>query len=249
MKINLHSSPEDVQIQILPLIDVVFCILTFFLLAALQFSRQQLVGANVGGGSAAASGSQIALSINELGQITVENGQERSTIQEQEIEQKLKQYLEKNPQGIVVFKAPRTASYDNVINFLQRLQNIGGNRVRLGYETGVTPPIPGSSSPLPGTSFPNNPGGVPAPGLNLPQGNENFNLPPGLPSGAPSGLPPGVGFPSNTIPDTGNPATSNPSVVPGVPQRNPRVAPGAAGVQTPQVPQQIPQTPAPNSRR
>ncbi len=244
MKINLHSSPEDVQIQILPLIDVVFCILTFFLLAALQFSRQQVVGANIGSsGSGATGGPQIALSINELGQISVENDNERSIIQEQEIEQKLKQYLEKNPQGIVVFKAPRTASYDNVINFLQRLQNIGGNRVRLGYETGVNPSIPGSSSPLPGTGLPINPGGVPAPGLNPQQGNQNFNLPPGFPSGLPSG----VGFPDDTIPDPGNPGiNANPGVSPatGTPQRTPRLTtPGAAGVKTPQA---IPQTPQSN---
>lgn len=30
MKINLQNSVEGVQIQVLPLIDVVFCILTFF---------------------------------------------------------------------------------------------------------------------------------------------------------------------------------------------------------------------------
>ncbi|MFM7366331.1 MAG: biopolymer transporter ExbD, partial [Sphaerospermopsis kisseleviana] len=31
MKVNLHTPIEEVQIQIIPLIDVVFCILTFFL--------------------------------------------------------------------------------------------------------------------------------------------------------------------------------------------------------------------------
>jgi hypothetical protein len=36
MKIHLDSPPEEVQIQIIPLIDVIFCILTFFILAALQ---------------------------------------------------------------------------------------------------------------------------------------------------------------------------------------------------------------------
>ena len=43
MKINQYSPVEDVEIQIIPLIDVVFCILTFFLLAALQFTRQQAI--------------------------------------------------------------------------------------------------------------------------------------------------------------------------------------------------------------
>ncbi|MEO0687503.1 MAG: biopolymer transporter ExbD, partial [Cyanobacteria bacterium J06649_11] len=33
MKINLNNPTEEVQIQIIPLIDVVFCILVFFILA------------------------------------------------------------------------------------------------------------------------------------------------------------------------------------------------------------------------
>ena len=41
MKIHTDAPSEEVQIQIIPLIDVIFCILTFFILAALQFTRQQ----------------------------------------------------------------------------------------------------------------------------------------------------------------------------------------------------------------
>lgn len=47
MKINLHSPIEEVQVQIIPLIDVIFCILTFFLLAALQFTRQQAISVDL----------------------------------------------------------------------------------------------------------------------------------------------------------------------------------------------------------
>lgn len=47
MKVNLHTPVEEVQIQIIPLIDVVFCILTFFLLAALQFTRQQAISVDL----------------------------------------------------------------------------------------------------------------------------------------------------------------------------------------------------------
>ncbi|CCH65461.1 Biopolymer transport protein ExbD/TolR [Richelia intracellularis HM01] len=43
MKINKCNPIENIDIQIVPLIDVVFCILTFFLLAALQFTRQQVI--------------------------------------------------------------------------------------------------------------------------------------------------------------------------------------------------------------
>jgi len=43
MKINLHSPVEEVQIQIIPLIDIIFLYPDVFLLAALQFTQQLLV--------------------------------------------------------------------------------------------------------------------------------------------------------------------------------------------------------------
>ncbi|NJL78067.1 MAG: biopolymer transporter ExbD, partial [Richelia sp. SM2_1_7] len=43
MKINLNNPTEDIQIQIIPLLDVIFCILTFFILASLQLTRQQSI--------------------------------------------------------------------------------------------------------------------------------------------------------------------------------------------------------------
>lgn len=47
MKINLDTPAEDTRIEIIPLIDVIFCILTFFLLAALQLTRQQAINLNL----------------------------------------------------------------------------------------------------------------------------------------------------------------------------------------------------------
>ncbi|MEM6435668.1 MAG: biopolymer transporter ExbD, partial [Cyanobacteria bacterium P01_D01_bin.115] len=44
MKVDLLDTPsEDVRIEIIPLIDVIFCILTFFILAAVGLTRQQAI--------------------------------------------------------------------------------------------------------------------------------------------------------------------------------------------------------------
>ncbi|NER81710.1 MAG: biopolymer transporter ExbD, partial [Leptolyngbya sp. SIO1D8] len=44
MKVDFLETPsEDVRIEIIPLIDVIFCILTFFILAAVGFTRQQAI--------------------------------------------------------------------------------------------------------------------------------------------------------------------------------------------------------------
>jgi biopolymer transport protein ExbD len=44
MKIDYLDDPnQNVHIEILPLIDVIFCILTFFILAAVGLTRQQAI--------------------------------------------------------------------------------------------------------------------------------------------------------------------------------------------------------------
>jgi biopolymer transport protein ExbD len=199
MKVNLHTPIDEVQIQIIPLIDVVFCILTFFLLAALQFTRQQAINvdlpkASTGTTSIASSRSDILpVTIDAVGKIYIE----QNPVTTEQLEAQLKQYVATNPNGILVLNASRTATYNDVIETLDLLRQVGGNRVSLGI-------IPGSSQPAnnlpdfstsPVVPIPNT---VPIPGSD-PQNNFNPSLPP-----APNPF---------SVPQPGN----NPSISPIVP--------------------------------
>lgn len=152
MKVKLDTSGEDLQIQIISLIDVVFCILTFFLLAALQFTRQQAINVDLpkaGTGENSAANSQIKskilpVTIDAIGLTYIE----KEPVNREELEARLKQYIQTNPDGILVLNASRTATYNDVIQTLDLLRKVGGNRVSLGI-------IPGSSQPL--TNSPNFP--------------------------------------------------------------------------------------------
>ncbi len=184
MKVNLHTPIEEVQIQIIPLIDVVFCILTFFLLAALQFTRQQAINVDLPkaststvSGVTSQGGSQI-VTIDAVGNTYIE----KQPVKREELAQRLKQYFQENPSGVVVLNASRTSTYNDVIETLDLLRQVGGDRVSLGII-----PIP-SQTPTdllgqPGIpSFPIDPSAAPkpysapVPGIN-PQGNFNPNLP------------------------------------------------------------------------
>ncbi|MBD2292346.1 biopolymer transporter ExbD [Anabaena sphaerica FACHB-251] len=212
MKVNLHTPIEEVQIQIIPLIDVVFCILTFFLLAALQFTRQQAINvdlpkASTGTTSAASLQSKsniLPVTIDAVGQIYIE----KDPVRGEELEARLKQYIQANPDGILVLNASRTATYNDVIQTLDLLRQVGGNRVSLGI-------IPGPSQPL--TNLPNFsttpvvpiPNTVPIPGSD-PQ--NNFN--PSLPS-APNPFPtPGQGINPGMSPIVPNDSAPQVPVVP-----------------------------------
>ena len=147
MKVNLQTPVEETQIQILPLIDVVFCILTFFLLAALQFTRQQAINIDLPqaststlSGVTSQSATQI-VTIDAVGNLYVE----KQPIQRNQLTQILRQYLKANPSGSLVLNASRTTTYNDVIEILDLMRQVGGDRVSLGI-------IPGPSQ-LPNDSF------------------------------------------------------------------------------------------------
>ncbi|MEH2012013.1 ExbD/TolR family protein [Nostoc sp.] len=208
MKVNLHTPIEEVQIQIIPLIDVVFCILTFFLLAALQFTRQQAINVDLPKASASSvsgitsqSGSLI-VTIDAVGNTYIE----KQLVKREDLGARLKQYLQANPNAVVVLNASRTATYNDVIETLDLLRQVGGDRVSLGIIPGPSQPPTNLLNQPNIPSFPINPGAAPVPGIN-PQGNLNPKFPL-----APNSVP----FTGVSQPPTGqgispiNPGISNP---------------------------------------
>ncbi len=217
MKVKLDTSGEDVQIQIVPLIDVVFCILTFFLLAALQFTRQQAINVDLpkaSTGENSAANSQIKskilpVTIDAVGLTYIE----KEPVRREELEARLKEYIQANPDGILVLNASRTATYNDVIQTLDLLRQVGGNRVSLGI-------IPGSSQPLtnspnfPVPPIPNNPIN---PEIN-PLGNLR-SLPPVNPNPVPA---PGNGINPGTLPSVPNNTLPQAPVTPGTNNSSPQ---------------------------
>jgi biopolymer transport protein ExbD len=202
MKVNLHTPVEEAQIQIIPLIDVVFCILTFFLLAALQFTRQQAINIDLPQaststvpGASSQSATQI-VTIDAVGNTYIE----KQPVKREELAQGLRQYLQANPNGILVLNASRTATYNDVIEVLDLMRQVGGDRVSLGIIPGPSQ-IPTGAPNLP---FPMTPDGVPAPGLNdfnpyqVPPNQGIPGIPPAPNEFAPPPAPP-------VTPETANP--------------------------------------------
>ncbi|MBD1881722.1 MULTISPECIES: biopolymer transporter ExbD [unclassified Coleofasciculus] len=148
MKINLDTPGDDARIEIIPLIDVIFCILTFFLLAALQLTRQQAISVDL---PKASSGTpqmreMLMVSLDDFGQIYVEQQQINSKDQ---LTQSLQNYRSTNPNGLMVLYASRTASYNDVIQVLDLLRDVGGDRVSLATLPGSGDAAAGSNTQVP----------------------------------------------------------------------------------------------------
>ncbi|TVQ15998.1 MAG: biopolymer transporter ExbD [Leptolyngbya sp. DLM2.Bin15] len=129
MKINMGSPDEETRIEILPMIDVIFCILTFFILAAMGLTRQ--AGINVDLPRASSGTSQMRemmiVSLDPIGQLYVD----RQPVNEQELIRELLTYQVSSPSGLIVLYASRSASYNEVVSVLDLMRSTGSDRVAL----------------------------------------------------------------------------------------------------------------------
>ncbi len=171
MKIDTGNTDQSPHIDLVPLIDVIFCILTFFLLAGLQVSRQQAIGIDI---PKAASGTPSArellmVTLNDAGQIFLEQQLMAAPAQ---LVEAVKQYRLAKPNSSIVLYAAKQVSYDRVVEILDVLRGIAGDRVALATLPieSVTPTPPILPNPTPGEGVPTQPYNPyqPAPGAVAP---------------------------------------------------------------------------------
>ncbi len=206
MKVDMNNRQSDVQIEILPMIDVIFCILTFFILAAVGLSRQQVIDLELPSvnNSVPLLGDgrdRLYISIDSVGQVYLEANPVPISL----LQNAAAQYLQENPGGTVVLYAATSARYEDVITVLDLLKSVAGNRISLATlpkaasldPTQGTQPGQSGQPGLPQSGFPNSPdpaglpqsGGVPitpTPSGDIPGGS---GLPPVTPSPGTSSIP------------------------------------------------------------
>ena len=132
MKVDLDSRQSDVQIEILPMIDVIFCILTFFILAAVGLTRQQAIELDLPAVNSSSpvegnSSDRLYVSVDSAGQVYVD----KSAVPLGLLYDVLVQHQQIAPNGTIVLYASRSARYEDVIQVLDLLRSVGGDRVAL----------------------------------------------------------------------------------------------------------------------
>ncbi|MEL6139779.1 MAG: biopolymer transporter ExbD [Cyanobacteria bacterium J06628_6] len=215
MRLDLDNPNEEVRIEIIPLIDVIFCILTFFILAAVSLTRQQAINLDLPGANTSAplpaqtdERERIYVSVDATGTTYID----QSPVPLNVVEDVLQQHRQIYPNGLIVLYAARDARYENVVQVLDLLREVGGDRVALatlpkanpttpdGQLPGLDPLNPSADplnpaidplQPLPGSADPLNPGLTSPPGSGLPQlpGSTTSPSPGTTPSNPPSPTP------------------------------------------------------------
>lgn len=137
MKIRSVNANAQVEVNVIPLLDVVFSILAFFILLSAGLTAPQRIGVDlpqVGDPrSAQTTTSQpqpemLIVTLDKSGKTRIED----KAFEASGLEVEVKSFIDKYPQGLVVLNAEDpTVSYQQVINKVADLRKVAGNRVAI----------------------------------------------------------------------------------------------------------------------
>lgn len=133
MRFKTRQTGTVPQVNLVPMLDVLMSVLTFFIISAIALTDQRLGDINIpgGGGSITTQGEAVlTIGLNQAGEILSQN----QVITESELTTQMQAYFAENPDGSIVLKADRDLAYTEVSQLLQKMAEIGGDRVSLAIE-------------------------------------------------------------------------------------------------------------------
>jgi len=122
------------EVNLVPMMDVLMTILTFFIIIAMTLTTQQTVNVTLPSASAGAvelkEPDPLIIGLNLQGEILLDD----KTVSQAELSQRMQSYLVQNPKGAVILKAADKIPYEQVVKLLGTIRDVGGDRVSLAIE-------------------------------------------------------------------------------------------------------------------
>lgn len=134
MRFKTRQQRSAPTINLVPMLDVLMTVLTFFIITSMLLTTQQ--GVNVQLPSNEASTAQpnqtepLIVDFKEQDQILLAN----QLVSKEQLFEQVKVYLEQNSKGAVLLKADSKLPYEQVIQLLGEIRDVGGDRVSLAIE-------------------------------------------------------------------------------------------------------------------
>jgi biopolymer transport protein ExbD len=130
---RLPDEPDNIaQINIVPMIDVVFAILTFLIVSSLSLSKSQGLPVNLPKASTSQvqdSPAKITVTLDAQGKFMVD----KKLVNLDQIESTVRQVMGSNPSALIVLNADKSVDHGNVVEVMDRLRRIKG--AKLGIAT------------------------------------------------------------------------------------------------------------------
>ena len=128
-----------IEVNLIPMMDVLMAVLTFFIVISMTLSTgQNMIGVNLpktdnGAKSPspdAKTQETLIVGMNKQGQIMIEN----KPVEPSQLDARLQAHFQKSPDGVVVFLADKTLTYEKLAKVLGKIRAIGGDRVALAVD-------------------------------------------------------------------------------------------------------------------
>jgi biopolymer transport protein ExbD len=136
MRLKNRGKRAMPEVNLVPMMDVVMTILTFFIIVSMTLTNAKTVkdvslpSADNNKAVIDEPPDPLVVGVNKQGQMIIEE----APVNEQQLGQKVVDYLSKNPKGAVVLKADKGLNYEKVLKAIATLRDVGGDKVSLAVE-------------------------------------------------------------------------------------------------------------------
>lgn len=132
MRFKQRRDSQIPGINLVPMLDVLMVVLTFFIIVSMTLTTQQGVEVELPAKEAAQPEELPPVAIVKLNpqQILFED----QPIAETSLLSQIEAFLQENPKGLVVLQAEENLPYEQVVALLGKMKEAGGNRVSLAIE-------------------------------------------------------------------------------------------------------------------
>ena len=130
---NIPNEPENtLTVNIVPMIDVIFSILAFFIVSTLFLTRSQAIDVNLPQASTARleQQTQITVTIESNGNIALN----RQKIELENLQNSVGKLIKSTNRSLVIINADRAVSHGQVIEVMDRLRQLEGVKLAIAVE-------------------------------------------------------------------------------------------------------------------
>lgn len=132
-----QKSSQMPEVNLIPMMDVILTVLTFFIIISMTLTGQQqsvdiTLPSTDAGASTLPVPDPLVVGLNQQGQVLLNN----QPVGDAQLSQQMQTYLVQNSKGAVILKADRKLPYEQVIQVLGKMRDIGGDRVSLAIDQG-----------------------------------------------------------------------------------------------------------------
>ena len=136
MRFKAQSGKRDLpEVNLVPMMDVLMTILVFFIIISMtaQFNEQAVdikLPSTAAGANAVDQPEPLIVELDSQQQLFVEG----ESVDQAAMAQRIQQYLAEAPEGVIVLKADYQLSYQQIVDVLGPMRDVGGSLVSLAIE-------------------------------------------------------------------------------------------------------------------